>query len=90
MSLALKNGKKVKIYFAHVYSSWERGSNENFNRMIRRWFPKGTSFVNITQKEIDQVCDWINNYPRKQFGFKSSASLFNIEYNKAVDSKIKA
>jgi transposase, IS30 family len=89
MSLSLKNGKKIKIYFAHAYSSWERGSNENFNRMIRRWFPKGTSFVNITQQQIDKVCDWINNYPRKQFGFKSASSLYVQEYSKVIDSKTK-
>lgn len=86
MSLSLKNGKKVKIYYAHAYSSWERGSNENFNRMIRRWFPKGTSFVNITQQQIDKVCNWVNDYPRKQFGFMSAASLYNEEYSKTIDS----
>ncbi len=45
MSLKLKNGKQVKIYFAHAYHSWERGSNENYNRMIRRYFLKGTDFT---------------------------------------------
>lgn len=90
MSLSVKNGKKVKIYFAHAYSSWERGSNENFNRMIRRWFPKGTSFTNISQKEIDKVCDWINNYPRKQFKFKSAFEFYNEEYSKTIDSLTKS
>src|SRR5574344_650285 len=89
MSLSLKNGKKVKIYYAHAYSSWERGTNENFNRMVRRWFPKGTSFVNITQQQIDKVCNWINDYPRKQFGFMSAASLYNEEYSKTIDSRNK-
>lgn len=84
MSLSLKNGKKVKIYYAHAYSSWERGSNENFNRMIRRWFPKGTSFINISQKQIDKICNWINNYPRKQFKFNTSFNFFIEEYNKIL------
>lgn len=86
MSLSLKNGKKVKIYYAHAYSSWERGSNENFNRMIRRWFPKGSSFISISQQEINKVCDWINNYPRKQFGFISSSDFYNQEFSKTIDS----
>jgi len=90
MSLTLKNGKKVKIYFAHAYSSWERGSNENFNRMIRRWFPKGTSFVNISQDRIDKVCEWINKYPRKQFEFSSSLDLFNEEYYYIIDNTSKS
>ena len=82
MSLALKCGKKVKIYFAHAYHSWERGSNENFNRMIRRYYPKGTDFCKITNKELQIVIDKINNYPRKQFGFESSLSKFNTELSK--------
>lgn len=86
MSLSLKNGKKVNIYYAHAYSSWERGSNENFNRMIRRWFPKGTSFINISQQEINKVCGWINNYPRKQFGFTSSFDFYYQEFLKTIES----
>ena len=87
MSLKLKRGKKVKIYFAHAYCSFERGSNENFNRMIRRWFPKGTSFCNISQEEIDKVTSWINEYPRKQFDFMCSNSLFIKESSKIVDTQ---
>ena len=82
MSLALKNGKKVKIYFAHAYHSWERGSNENFNKMIRRYYPKGTDFTTITNKELQSTINRINNYPRKQFSFETSASLFNKELSK--------
>ncbi len=48
MSSALKNGKKVKIYFAHAYHSLERGTNENYNKMVRRYYPKGTDFTTIT------------------------------------------
>ena len=79
MSLALKNGKKVKIYFAHAYHSWERGTNENFNKMIRRYYPKGTDFTTITSKELQLIINKINNYPRKQFSFETSASLFAKE-----------
>ena len=79
MSLALKNGKKVKIYFAHAYHSWERGSNENFNRMIRRYLPKGTDFTKITNKQVQDIISKINNYPRKQFNFESSLDHFTNE-----------
>lgn len=82
MSLELKNGKKVKIYFAHAYHSWERGSNENFNRMIRRYYPKGTDFTTINNKELQNVINRINNYPRKQFSFETSTSLFYKELSK--------
>lgn len=82
MSLALKNGKKVSIYFAHAYHSWERGSNENFNRMIRRYFPKGTNFTKITNKELQEVITRINNYPRKQFEFETSNTKFYQELSK--------
>lgn len=82
MSLALKNGKRVKIYFAHAYHSWERGSNENFNKMIRRYYPKGTDFTKITNKELQVTISRINNYPRKQFNFETAANLFYIELSK--------
>lgn len=81
MSLALKNGKKVKIYYAHAYCSWQRGTNENFNKMIRRWFPKGTDFTSITNAQVRTVNDWINNYPRKQFGYHTSNERFIEQYN---------
>ena len=76
MSLKLKNGKQVKIYFAHAYHSWERGSNENYNRMIRRYFPKGTDFTKISNQQLQEVIKRINNYPRKQFNFETSEYRF--------------
>ncbi|HFI0084083.1 TPA: IS30 family transposase, partial [Streptococcus suis] len=57
------------IYYAHPYSSWERGTNENHNRLIRRWLPKGTT--KTTPKEIAFIENWINNYPKKCLGYKS-------------------
>lgn len=56
------------IYYAHPFSSYERGSNENANRLIRRWFPKDKTTV-TTSKEVATVEQWINNYPRKLFDF---------------------
>ena len=62
-------------YFAHPYSSWERGSNENQNRMIRRFIPKGTPISSVSQKEVNRIEKWMNNYPRKKLGYKSARDV---------------
>ncbi len=67
---------RTKVYFCHPYSSWERGSNENANSMIRRRHPKGTDFSKVSAAEIAATEEWINNYPRKIFGYKSSEAMF--------------
>lgn len=67
---------RTKVYFCHPYSSWERGTNENTNGMIRRRFPKGTNFAAVTNAQIAQAENWINNYPRKILGYKSSEIVF--------------
>ena len=71
-----RKGNRTKIYYCHPYSSYERGSNENVNRMIRRWFPKGTDFRKVTAKAIQKVEDWINNYPREILGFRTAEAVF--------------
>lgn len=68
---------RTKVYYAHPYSSWERGTNENTNGMIRRKHPKGTDFAKISKEEIAETEDWINNYPRKVLGYRSSNAAFN-------------
>ena len=65
-----------KIYYAHPYSSYERGSNENHNRLIRRFLSKGTK--NTTQKRVAFIEDWINNYPKKLFNYKTPFEVFSI------------
>jgi IS30 family transposase len=60
--------KRFKMYYAHPYSSWERGSNENANGIIRRFFPKGTDFEKVKLAKIQEVEDWMNNYPRRILG----------------------
>lgn len=62
-------GKRFDIYYCHSYAAWEKGSNENHNRMIRRFFPKGTDFSQVTKKQAAAVQNWMNNYPRKILGW---------------------
>ena len=64
------------IYFAHPYASWERGINENTNGLIRQYFPKGTDFNLVSDKEIQYVMDRLNNRPRKTRGCRSPNELF--------------
>lgn len=71
-----KHLPRTKVYFCHPYSSWERGTNENTNGMIRRRFPKGTNFAAVTNAQIAQAENWINNYPRKILGYRSSEIVF--------------
>ena len=68
--------KRTKVYYCHPYSAYERGTNENINKMIRRFLPKGTDFRKVTAAYIQRVEDWINNYPREVLGFRTSENLF--------------
>ncbi len=61
----------VKCYFAHPYASWERGTNENANGLVRWYFPKGTDFAKITDAQIALVESLLNNRPRKCLGFRT-------------------
>lgn len=62
---------KMKVYFAHPQSPWERGTNENTNGLIRQFFPKATNFKNLTRKEIKWVQRALNERPRKTLGWQS-------------------
>jgi len=65
----------TKVYFAHPYSSWERGLNENTNGLLRQYFPKGTDFRMLNQCDIDMAVERINSRPRKTLGFKTAAQM---------------
>ncbi|AGM98970.1 IS30 family transposase [Streptococcus iniae] len=67
---------KEDIYYAHPYASWERGTNENHNRLIRRWLPKGTK--KTTQREVAFIENWINNYPKKILDYKSPKEFLTV------------
>lgn len=75
----LTDNTGMDVYFAHPYSSWERGTNENTNGLIRRFFPKGTDFNNITLKQIKEVEYSLNSRPRKVLGYKTPAEKLREE-----------
>lgn len=60
---------KIKVFFAHPHSPWERGSNENMNGLLRQFFPKGTDFTKVSRKEINRVQWLMNTRPRKVLGY---------------------
>ena len=64
-------------FFAHPYHSWERGTNENTNGLIRWYFPKGTDFATISDESIKVVKNALNNRPRKRLGWKTPLEAFN-------------
>lgn len=72
-------GKRTKIYYCHPYSSWERGSNENQNRLVRRHIPKGVNFDDRTRGNVIYIEHWINTYPRRLFNYQSADDLYNEE-----------
>jgi len=80
-TLTLDNGKEfaehelitentgVDVYFAHPYSPWQRGANENLNGLIRQYLPKGTDFSKISDSDIEEIEAKLNNRPRKRYNF---------------------
>jgi len=70
-----KRKPRTHIYYAHPYCSGERGSNENGNRLIRRFIPKGTDITLISEEFIKYIENWINNYPRAMFKYKSTNQI---------------
>jgi transposase, IS30 family len=75
----MKAALDADVYFAHPYSSWERGLNENTNGLIRQYFIKGSSFENITDKDVEEVMEKLNHRPRKTLNYKTPHSVFFAE-----------
>ena len=65
------------FYFARPYHSWERGSNENFNGLVRQYIPKGTNFDEVTVEFLGQVEESLNNRPRRRYGFSTPLERFS-------------
>jgi IS30 family transposase len=78
---AFSHRQRTTLFYAHPYAAWERGSNENANRMIRRFIAKGRDIAQFTHKTIREVVDSINNYPRRLLDFMCPNHIFTIELN---------
>jgi len=73
----IAKGLNIDFYFAKPYHSWERGSNENLNGLIRQYIPKKTDFSTITEEYVQFVEDQLNNRPRKRFNFETPNYMLN-------------
>ena len=82
----IATGLQARIYFAHPYASWERGLNENTNGLVRQYFPKKYEFAKITDKELQQVEDLLNNRPRKTLGYRTPNEVFFKQRSVALPS----
>jgi IS30 family transposase len=80
---AFSGRQRTTVFYAHPYASWERGSNENANRIIRRFIAKGRDIARFTHKAIEELIHWINNYPRRILQFMTPLQLFRNE-SKAI------
>lgn len=80
----LERNTSVRVYFAHPYHSWERGTNENFNGLLRQFFPKTRDFRTVTKQEVDLAANLLNTRPRKRHGYRSPAELLKPYLDVAV------
>lgn len=72
----IENKYDVKFYFANPFHSWERGSVENINGLIRQYLPKNQSMEKLTQQQCDVLADKLNQRPRKRFGYKTPEEMY--------------
>ena len=68
---------KITVYFAHAYSPWESGSNENTNGLLRQFIPKRTDFNTVTAEMLDHYAHLLNNRPRKRLGYRTPLEVDN-------------
>jgi transposase, IS30 family len=68
---------KAVFYFARPYHSWERGSNENANGLIRQYLPKGTSMAGLSQQQCNSIAQTLNRRPRKRLDYKTPLECYN-------------
>lgn len=95
-TLTLDNGKEfagheamarqnaLRIYFAAPYASWQRGTNENTNGLVRQYFPKGTDFTQVSHQELSRVAQEINDRPRKRLGYRTPREVLNQYFPSCV------
>lgn len=71
----------IDYFFANPYCSWERGSNENLNGLVRQYFPKGYDFGLITPEKVIEVVNILNNRPRKRYKYKTPNEVYLQKLN---------
>ncbi len=76
----IERSTQLRIYFAHPYHSWERGTNENTNGLLRFYFPKSMSFAHLTQTMLDEAVSQLNTRPRKRLGYKTPQQVFESKW----------
>lgn len=69
---------EAKVYYAHPYAPWERGTNEKQNALVRYFIPKGMDMTNLTEEDVQRVEDWINTLPRKILDYETPQERFDI------------
>ena len=74
----------LNFYFAKPYHSWQRGANENLNGLVRQYFPKEYDFTSISNQQIKNVQNKLNNRPRKRLGFKSPNEIFALKLDQVA------
>ena len=75
----LEEASNTLVYYAHPYASWEKGSNERHNRLVRRFIAKGKRISDYGLDAIARIEDWCNNLPRKILGYKTPDELFEAK-----------
>ena len=71
----LTQGLGLDVYFADAYASWQRGTNENTNGLLRQYFPKGTDFTQVSHREVARVERSLNERPRRRLGYRTPAEI---------------
>lgn len=80
--LAELSSQGIEVYFTHPYSSWEKGTNECHNKLLRRFIPKGVSMAKYSAEDIAYMADWANTLPRKILGYRTPDELFEAELDR--------
>lgn len=83
---AMERNGRTSVYYAHPYSSFERGTNENWNGIVRRFIPKGSSFAHLTDRDLQRISHYINTLPRKRFGYRTPLDLWRKQLDDIMET----
>jgi len=85
-SEGMERDGRTQVYYAHPYSAYERSTNENWNGIVRRFVPKGSSFDRLADTDAARIAHYINTMPRKRLGYKTPLELWNEEISAILSS----